>query len=78
MKADKKNHKNGSTAKLQKKIGVRDKLFKKLKKSNLHIEKEIYEIVRYEVQKLIAYKKKTFLRIYSVILLVNLKSFGRL
>ena len=43
------------------KISVRDKLFKKFKKSKLHIDKEIYKIVRYEVQKLISYKKKNFL-----------------
>ena len=42
------------------KISVRDKLFKKLKKSKLHIDKEIYKIARYEVQKLISYKKKKF------------------
>ena len=38
------------------KISVRDKLFKKFKKSKLHIDKEIYKIARYEVQKLIPYK----------------------
>ena len=37
-----------------------DKLFKKFKKSKLHIDKEIYKIARYEVQKLISYKKKKF------------------
>ena len=42
------------------KISVRDKLFKKFKKSKLHIDKEIYKIARYEVQKLISYKKKKF------------------
>ena len=31
-----------------------------LKKSKLHIDKEIYKIARYEVQKLISYKKKEF------------------
>ena len=41
-------------------ISVRDKLFKKFKKSKLHIDKEIYKIARYEVQKLISYKKKSF------------------
>ena len=46
--------------KLQKKISVRDKLFKKFKKSKLHIDKEIYKIARYEVQKLISYKKTFF------------------
>ena len=42
------------------KISVRDKLFKKFKNSKLHIDKEIYKIARYEVQKLISYKKKSF------------------
>ena len=42
------------------KISVRDKLFKKFKKSKLHIDKEIYKTARYEVQKLISYKKKIF------------------
>ena len=42
------------------KISVRDKLFKKFKKSKFHIAKEIYKIARYEVQKLISYKKKSF------------------
>ena len=59
------------------KVSVRDKLFKKFKKSKLHIGKEIYKIARYEVQRLISYKKKSFLRIDSMILLVNLKNFGR-
>ena len=42
------------------KKSVCDKLFKKFKKSKLHIDKEIYKIARYEVQKLISYKKKKF------------------
>ena len=42
------------------KINVRDKLFKKFKKSKLHIDKEINKIARYEVQKFIQYKKKKF------------------
>ena len=42
------------------KISVRDKLFETFKKSKLRIDKEIYEIARYEVQKLISYKKKEF------------------
>ena len=41
------------------KISVCGKLFKKLKKSKLHIDNEIYKIAQYEVQKLISYKKKT-------------------
>ena len=76
---------NGEVAE---KISVRDKLFKKLKKSKLHIDKEIYKIARYEVQKKFFQKKrfykkgfirkKSFFRIDSMILLVNLESFGRL
>ena len=42
------------------KISVCDKLFKKFKKSKLHIDKEIYKIAGYEVQKLISHKKKKF------------------
>ena len=42
------------------KVSVRDKLFKKFKKSKLHIHKEIYKTTRYEVQNLISYKKKKF------------------
>ena len=42
------------------KISVHDKLFKKFKKSKLHIEKETYKIARYEVQKLISSEKNNF------------------
>ena len=63
---------------IEEKISVSDKLFKKFKKSKLHSDKEIYKVARYEVQKLISYKNFFFLRIDSMILLVNLKSFGRL
>ena len=42
------------------KISVPDKLLKKLEKSKLHIDKEIYKTARYEVLKLISYKKKRF------------------
>ena len=42
------------------KISVHDKLFKKFKKSKLHIEKETYKIARYEVQKLISSEEKNF------------------
>ena len=55
------------------KISVGDKLFKKFKKSKLHIDKEI---ARYDVQSHI--RRKSFLRIESMILLVNLEIFGRL
>ena len=42
------------------KITVHDKLFKKFKKSKLHIDREKYKIARYEVQKLVSYKKNIF------------------
>ena len=42
------------------KISVHDKLFKKFKKSKPHIDKEKYKIARYDVQKLISYKKRNF------------------
>ena len=45
------------------KISVRDKLLKKFQKSKLHTDKEIYKIARSEVQKLISYKEKSFLKI---------------
>ena len=35
------------------KKSVLDKLFKKFKKSKLHIDKKIYKIAQYEMQKLI-------------------------
>ena len=41
-------------------LSVHDKLSKKFKKSKLHIDKEIYKIARYDLQKLISYKKKKF------------------
>ena len=40
------------------KISARDKLFKKLKKSRLHVDKDNYKEARNEVQKLIHTKKK--------------------
>ena len=54
----KKTHKNDLTVKLQKKISVCDKILKKSKKSKHHSYKKMYKITRYEVQKLILYKKK--------------------
>ena len=57
---------------------VRDKLFKKFKKSKLHADKEIHKIARYEVQKLMSYKKKTFFQNRLSDSIVTLKSFGRL
>ena len=39
---------------------IRDKLFKKYKKTRLHVDKEIYKRARYSVQHLIAKKKEEF------------------
>ena len=40
------------------KLNLRNKLFKKFKKSRLHIDKELYKISKYDALKLIASKKK--------------------
>ena len=42
------------------KISDRDKLFKKFKKSHLHVDKDNYKKARSEVQKLICTKKKAY------------------
>ena len=39
------------------KLNLRNKLFKKFKKSRLHIDKELYKISKYDALKLIASKK---------------------
>ena len=49
----------------------------KNQKSNLHIHK-IYTMAQYDTHKLISYNKKHFLKIDSMVLLVNLKKFERL
>ena len=41
-------------------INNRDKLFKKFKKSGLHIDKELYKKAKYNTLKLIAAKKQAF------------------
>ena len=41
-------------------IKNRDKLFKKFKKSKLHIEEEIYNVTRYKVRKMVFNKKGSF------------------
>ena len=41
-------------------IKIRDKYFKKLKKSNLHIDHDFYTEAKYNVKKLIKPKKKSF------------------
>ena len=42
------------------KIAIRDKLFKKFKKSKLHIDKELFKEARNNVENLIKKKKKTY------------------
>ena len=37
-----------------------DKLFKKFKKSKLHIDKDIYNAARYKVRKMVFNKKRSF------------------
>ena len=44
------------------KIKNRDKLFKKFKKSKLHIDEDIYNAARYKVRKMIFDKKRSFLK----------------
>ena len=46
--------------KSQKKINSRDKLFQKLKKSRLHIDKELFKKANCEMLKLTATKKQAF------------------
>ena len=41
-------------------IKNREKLFKKFKKSKLHVDKDIYNAVRYKLQKMIFNKKRAF------------------
>ena len=45
---------------ISEKLIIRDKLFKKYKKTRLHVDKEIYKRARYSVQNLNAKKKKEF------------------
>ena len=43
---------------ISEKLMIRDKFFKKYKKTRLHVDKEVYKRARYIVQNLIAKKKK--------------------
>ena len=45
---------------ISEKLIIRDKRFKKYKKTKLHVDKEIYKRARYSAQNLIAKKKKDF------------------
>ena len=57
----------------------RDKIFQKLKKSNLHIDKEFFfkkKEAKYQALKLIATKNQGFLKKGSQKALVSQKSYG--
>ena len=58
------------------KLIIRDKIFKKYKKTRLQVDKEIYKRARYSLQNLIAKKKKNFLKTNSKSVSVNLKTYG--
>ena len=54
----KRNSQEWFDSEISEKLIIRDKLFKKYKKTRLHVDKEIYKRARYSVQNLIAKKKK--------------------
>ena len=55
-----------------------DKLFKKFKKSKLHIDKDIYNAARFKIRKMIFNKKRLFFEKKSKVnLSLNLKIYGR-
>ena len=57
---------------------MRDKLFKKYKKTRLHLDKEIYKRARHNTQNLIAKRKKNYLKTNSKSVSVNRKTYGKL
>ena len=58
------------------KLNSKDKLFQKFKKSRLHIDKEFFKKVKYEMLKLIGTKKQAFLKKKYLEVLVNQKNYG--
>ena len=58
------------------KLNLRNKLFKKFKKSRLCIDKELYKKSKYDALKLISPKNKHFLKRSSQEQLVNTKNYG--
>ena len=56
----KRNSQEWFDSQISEKLIIRDKLFKKYKKTKLHEDKKIYKKARYSVQNLIAKKKKCF------------------
>ena len=57
------------------KLNLRNKIFKKFRKSRLHIGKELYKKSKYDALKLIASKNKHFLKRSSQERLVNPKNY---
>ena len=65
--------------KVLEKLNLRNKLFKKFKKSRLHIDKELYKKSKYDALKLNASKKQGFfLKRSSQKRLINPKNYGNL
>ena len=58
------------------KLRSRDKFFKALKKKRLHINKELYEKVKHNAQKLIAARKQAFFEENFKKVLTNQKNYG--
>ena len=58
----KRNSQEWFNSEISEKLIIRNKLFKKYKKTRLHVDKGIYESARYSVQNLIAKKKKEFIK----------------
>ena len=56
----KRNSQEWFDSEISEKLIIRDKLFKKYKKSRLHVDKEIYKRARYSVQNIIPKKKEEF------------------
>ena len=56
----KRNSQEWFDSEISEKLIIQDKLFKKFKKTRLHLDKEIYKRARYSVQNLITKKKKEF------------------
>ena len=56
----KRNSQEWFDSEIAEKLIIQDKLFKKYKKTRLHVDKEINKIARYSVQNLIVKKKKEF------------------
>ena len=54
----KRNFQEWFDSEISEKLIIRDKFFKKYKRTRLHVDKDIYKSAQYSVQNLIAEKKK--------------------